>query len=96
MKKFTKEDLEKNLKRLSIEARDRLRKYLPTQMLKHFCECEIQLEEQISQEYLALVKRMEMRINAIENFDESVTTFTGAALLAGVITVGALILQHIK
>lgn len=96
MKKFTREDLEKNLKRLSIEARDRLRKYLPKQMLKHFCDCEIQLEEQISQEYLALVKRMEMRNNAIENFDESVTTFTGAALLAGVITVGALILQHIK
>lgn len=96
MKKFTREDLEKNHKRLNIEARDRLIKYLPTQMLKHFCECEIQLEEQISQEYLALVKRMEMRNNAIESFDESVTTFTGAALLAGVITVGALILQHIK
>lgn len=96
MKKFTREDLEKNHKRLNIEARDKLIKYLPTQMLKHFCECEIQLEEQISQEYLALVKRMEMRNNAIESFDESVTTFTGAALLAGVITVGALILQHIK
>lgn len=96
MKKFTREDLEKNHKRLNIEARDRLIKYLPTQMLKHFCGCEIQLEEQISQEYLALVKRMEMRNNAIESFDESVTTFTGAALLAGVITVGALILQHIK
>lgn len=76
MKKFTREDLEKNLKRLSIEAGDRLRKYLPTQMLKHFCEYEIQHEEQISQEYLALVKRMEMRNNAIENFDESVTTST--------------------
>lgn len=58
------EDLENNHKILCIQARERLRKYPQIQLLGHLFECETQLEQQISQEYVALKKKMRKKEEA--------------------------------
>lgn len=81
---------------LCIQAKERLRKYPGIQLLGHLFECETQLEEQISQVYVGLKNTMAKRKEVNKNIDEGVAMFSGAALLAGVATVGAFIVHHIK
>lgn len=90
------EDFENTHKMLCIQAKERLRKYPGIQLLGNLFECEIQLEEQISQVYVVLKNTMEKRKEVIKKIDEGVAMFSGAALLAGVATVGAFIVKHIK
>nr|XP_034337973.1 atlastin-1 isoform X2 [Crassostrea gigas] len=90
------EDFENTHKILCIQAKERLRKYPGIQLLGNLFECEIQLEEQISQVYVVLKNTMEKRKEVIKKIDEGVAMFSGAALLAGVATVGAFIVKHIK
>lgn len=81
---------------LCIQAKERLRKYPGIQLLGHSFECETQLEEQISQVYVVLKNRMEKRKEKIKKVEEGFAVLSGAALLAGVATVGAFIVHHIK
>lgn len=90
------EGFENTHKILCIQAKERLRKYPGIQLLGNLFECEIQLEEQISQVYVVLKNTMEKRKEVIKKIDEGVAMFSGAALLAGVATVGAFIVKHIK
>lgn len=90
------EDFKNTHKILCIQAKERLRKYPGIQLLGNLFECEIQLEEQISQVYVVLKNTMEKRKEVIKKIDEGVAMFSGAALLAGIATVGAFIVKHIK
>lgn len=91
------EGFENTHKILCIQAKERLRKYPGIQLLGHLFECETQLEEQISQVYVVLKNTMEKRKEMIKTIDEGIAICSGAAVvLAGVATVGAFIVQHIK
>lgn len=59
-------------------------------------ECETQHEEQISQENIALKKKMKKRKKLIKEIEKGVVILTGEALFAGVVTAGAFIAKHIK
>lgn len=62
----------------------------------HLFECETQHEEQISQENIALKKKMKKRKKLIKEIEKGVVILTGEALFAGVVTAGAFIAKHIK
>lgn len=71
-------------------------KISPNILLGHLFECETQHEEQISQENIALKKKMKKRKKLIKEIEKGVVILTGEALFAGVVTAGAFIAKHIK